>query len=92
MHDEIAVELGELSQVFIACPNEKCGTEIGFDLTKQFDIRRLSCPNCNAEIYEVDRTEDRIEFTWPILLKKLFADERRPRMVFKIKRPQAIAK
>ncbi len=92
MQEEIVVDLEELSQVFITCPNEKCGTEIGFNLSKEFYVRSLSCPVCGNEIYAVDRTENRHEYTWPILLKRLFTAEGRPRLSFKIKHKQGQTK
>ena len=91
MHDEIVVELEELSKVYIPCPNDKCGAEIGFDILKQFYARTLTCPICGTEIYEANQTNNRIEFTWPVLLKKLFEADR-PRMTFRIRRAQASTK
>jgi hypothetical protein len=88
MQDEIVVELEELSKVYIPCPNEKCGAEIGFDISKQFFASNLTCPICGTEIYQVNQySNTRFEFTWPVLLKKLFEAEH-PRMIFRIKRPQ----
>jgi hypothetical protein len=86
MQDEIVVELEELSKVYIPCPNKQCGAEIGFDVSKQFYARNLTCPVCGTMIYEVNQySNTRFEFTWPVLLKKLFEAER-PRMIFRIKR------
>lgn len=86
MQDEIVVELEELSKVYVPCPNKQCGAEVGFDLSKQFYTRNLTCPICGNTIYEVDQySNTRVEFTWPALLKKLFEADR-PRMIFRIKR------
>src|SRR5258708_39050339 len=86
MREEIVVDIEELSQVFITCRNEKCGTEIGFDLSKDFYARNLNCPVCGNDIYEAQRADGH-DYTWPVLLKRLFKAEDRPRLTFKIKRP-----
>jgi hypothetical protein len=91
MQDEIAVELDELSKVYIPCTNQECGAEIGFDISKKFFVTNLICPACGATIYEVDRySNTHHEFTWPSLLQKLFGADR-PRMIFRFKRPQSAA-
>jgi hypothetical protein len=91
MQDEIVVELEELSKVYIPCPNQECGGEVGIDILKKFFTRNLNCPICGTTIYEVDQfSNTRFEFTWPALLKKLFETER-PRMIFRFKRPQSAA-
>lgn len=86
MNDEIVIDLQELTKMFVGCPNEECGAEIGFDLERRALVRNLACPVCNREILEVQRQGDVFDFTWVTFFQRLLSAERRPRMRFRIAR------
>jgi hypothetical protein len=85
MEDEISINLQELTNLFVACPNGECAAEIGFDLTKRLFARAVNCPVCGANVLEVNRQE-RFEFTWAVFVKKLLDAEGKPRMFFRMPR------
>lgn len=86
MQDEIAVDLGELTKLYVACPNGDCNAEVGFDLTQNQRIRPMACPLCGRTLMDVEM-QDNFRFTWVWLVQKLVRAEGRPRMFFRVQRP-----
>ncbi len=86
MHDEITVDLAELTKLFVACPKQDCGAEIGFDLTKLCTIKEVKCPVCGTVLDEVLPAElqpGHKNSTWLHSFWELLR-ARRPRMFFRI--------
>ena len=89
MQDEIAVNIQELTKLFVVCPNADCRAQIGFDLTTNQRILRVVCPACNSDVLETMRQRDAFDYSWVSLFKMILNAEGRPQMIFKLSRPVA---
>jgi uncharacterized protein YbaR (Trm112 family) len=85
MQNEIAIDLQELTKIFVVCRSSQCGAEVGFDLTQQkLFARAVACPVCNEPLLAVNQQEH-MAFTWVSFVQKLLQAEGKPRMFFKLK-------
>jgi len=56
MQNEIAIDIQELTKIFVVCRSPQCGVEVGFDLTQQkLFARAVACPVCNEPLLAVNQ-------------------------------------
>ncbi len=84
MHDEITVDLAELTKLFVACPKQDCGAEIGFDLMKEHPSKEAHCPVCGAALDQADCGPIQSPTTWVFSFKRLLDAKGKRCMFFRI--------